>query len=59
MLYLQFNNSRMLPRGEVLRTFDYILVVTPPDSHFVYNDHAYNVVWRLLERLSGLKAGAL
>lgn len=58
-LYLQSNNNMMLSKSESLRTFDYIPVIAPPRSKYMYNNHAYNVVGMLLERLSGLDYGTM
>lgn len=52
-LYLQSNNNILLPKSECIRTFDYLPVITPPGSTYMYNNYGYNIAGLVVEKLSG------
>lgn len=56
-LYLQSNNNILLPKQESIRTFDYLPVIKPPRSAYMYNNHAYNIAGLVIEKLSGKNWG--
>ncbi|KAK5125658.1 hypothetical protein LTR85_011932 [Meristemomyces frigidus] len=56
---MRSNDRMMRPRSESLLTFEYSPVIEPAKSKHMYNNHAYNAVGMLLERLSGLEYGTL
>ena len=56
-LYLQSNNNILLSKEESIRTFDSLPIVTPPRSQYMYNNHAYNIVGLIIEKLSGQQWG--
>ncbi|EME41019.1 hypothetical protein DOTSEDRAFT_47244 [Dothistroma septosporum NZE10] len=58
-LYLQSNNNMMLPKSEALRTFDYLPMAASPRTRHLYNNHAYNLVGFVLERLFDTDYGTL
>ena len=51
-LYLQSNNRIMLPKEESIRTFNSLPIIAPPRSKYLYNNHAFNIVGLVIERLS-------
>ncbi|KAF2117005.1 beta-lactamase/transpeptidase-like protein [Lophiotrema nucula] len=51
-LYLQSNNSILLPKEESLRTFEYLPLVTQPRTRFLYNNHGYNIPGLVIEHLT-------
>jgi CubicO group peptidase (beta-lactamase class C family) len=52
-LYLQSNNTILLPKSESLRTFDGLQSVHSPRTRYLYNNHAYNIPGFVIEQLSG------
>ena len=56
-LYLQSNNRIMLPKEESIRTFNSLPIIAPPRSKYLYNNHAFNIVGLVIERLSGKNWG--
>lgn len=56
-LYLQSNNNILLPKADSIRTFESLDIVAPPRSKWMYNNHAYNIVGLVIEKLSGQNWG--
>lgn len=51
-LYLLSNNNILLLKSEGIRAFESLDVVAPPRSRYMYNNHAYDIVGLLIEKLS-------
>ena len=50
-LYLQPNNNILLSKEEYIRTFNYLPIVKPTRSTFIYNNHACIIAGLILGKL--------
>ena len=55
--YLQSNNNIIMPREKCIRTFESIPIIAPIRSLFMYNNHAFNIVGLVIEKLAGKNWG--
>lgn len=56
-LYLQSNNTILLPKSDDVPTFSYLPIVEPLRTEFIYNNFAYSIIGDIIERLTGQTYG--